>query len=132
MISSYQNKFLVFISFGNFILLLVILFFLHKNWQYIYIPEKERNNQKETQLSQGIVKDAEYQETSPDGGKELMQYEIPDNPENQYFVAVKDKASKIENYIFASESRDGFPHWLGNEYIYFTIHCGSSCEGIDL
>ena len=36
-----------------------------------------------------------------------------------------------EDYIFTG-SRIGEPKWLGNEHVFFTSYCGSSCQGIYL
>ncbi len=128
----HQNKFFPLVLIGNSILLFIVLFLLCKNWQYINIHEREFRVQKEIQSLEGIVREDVYEEKSPDGKNTLTLYEVVDIPEIDNFIAIKERTSKIEKYIFVSDFRDGFPKWLGNEHIFFTSYCGSSCQGIYL
>lgn len=83
-----------------------------------------------------------HQETSPDGQREIIRYKLSDDPEffsnNAYFnsnviIAVKNLTDPGREYfIFIGEERTGNPHWLGNGYVFFTAHCGSSCQRLTL
>lgn len=51
---------------------------------------------------------------------------------NQKIISVQDIKTSREYYVFTGEERTGDPHWLGNDYIFFTTYCGTSCQGIYL
>lgn len=90
----------------------------------------------------GKQKKLVYQEFSPDGQKKIVLYEMPftGNGEldyrnylnNQYLFVVETPENGRESQIFINDYRTGYPHWLGNEYIFFVSGCGSSCEGLYL
>lgn len=127
-----KNKFIFAFLFVNFLILLIILFLLCKNWQYIHISNRELRTQRELQSMQGVVREEVYTEESPNKENILTLYEIPDIPENYNILILKNKVSKIKNRIFFPNSRDGLPHWIGNEHVFFTEYCGTGCQGISL
>lgn len=81
-----------------------------------------------------------YQETSPDGAHETVFYEMPFLGEgeldyhnylnNQHFYSVEDISltSGREAYVFVGDYKSGRPHWLDNEFIFFTGGCGTGCQ----
>lgn len=86
-----------------------------------------------------------YQELSPDGSRKISRYLIKNNPDlfannyvtyfdNNIIISITKNIGDIEReyYIFVGEERTGDPHWLGNNYVFFTSHCGSSCQGLTL
>jgi len=88
-----------------------------------------------------------YEEMSPDGEKKIIRYEIPYNSEfysdnyndynyfnNNIIIAIITNIGTTDNehYLFTGNYNTGFPHWLGNNYVFFTTHCGSSCQGLML
>lgn len=121
---------------GGILLLTVILVCDELSW-----PTKD----EEVLGEDGTVsfqREVEYQEVSPDGNNLVLLYKMPFHPgmydhyydylSGQLFVAVKRIASGREHYILVTEHRSGSPHWLGNSYVYLTIHCGTACRGIQL
>lgn len=95
--------------------------------------------------SDQIKRKETYQELSPDKSKKISRYEISNDPslfdssyvtylDNNIIIAVTNKFEEIsrEYYLFIGEYRTGEPHWLGNSYVFFTSHCGSSCQGLSL
>lgn len=130
--SDHQSRLIIILSSVNIVLVIVLLFLFNKHLS-LHPELKMQGKQREMQSTQGIVKDVVYEEVSPDGDDSLILYEVPDNPENQEFIIIKNKASKIEDYIyFLDVYRDGIPKWLGNDFVYFSTRCGTSCEGLDL
>lgn len=87
-----------------------------------------------------------FEEVSPDGEKKIIRYELNYLPRlfsDNYKTYLNNKIiiSLIENvtskweretYIVVDEERIGDPHWLGNKFIFFSAHCGSSCQRWDL
>lgn len=85
-----------------------------------------------------------YLERSPNGEQDIILYEMPFVGEgeldyrnylhNQYFYAVRDISftSGRETYVFVNDYKTGYPHWLDNEYIFFTSGCGTGCQGMYL
>lgn len=85
-----------------------------------------------------------HQEVSPDGERRIVMYEVPFTGEgdldyrnylnNQYFYSVEDISftSGRETYVFVNDYKGGYPHWLDNEYIFFTSGCGTGCRGMYL
>src|SRR3989338_3407079 len=130
--NSNQSRLIVSLSIGNIILTIVLLSLFNKHFSY-NLEIKMQNKHREMQSTQGIVKDTVYEEISPSGDRVLALYEVPDNPVDQEFIIIKNKVSKTENYIyFLDVYKDGIPKWLGNDFIYFTTYCGTSCQGLDL
>ena len=118
-----------------FILVLLGSFLTRDLW-----PEKER--QKIT--IQEIIKET-YRELSPNNQKKITRYELSNNTElfsnsyttyldNNIIISVTNNLGGVEReyYIFIGEQRTGNPHWLGNNYVFFTSYCGSSCQSIVL
>jgi len=92
-----------------------------------------------------IKREETYQELSPDRSKKISRYEISNDPslfansyvtylDNNIIIAVTNNFgdTQRESYLFVGEYRTGEPHWLGNGYVFFTSHCGSSCRGLSL
>ena len=83
-----------------------------------------------------------HQELSPNGGNLILMYEMPDHPglssdyynylSGQYFITVKETDSGRERFVFVGDYKSGYPHWLGNDFIYFTAGCGTACKGLYL
>lgn len=83
-----------------------------------------------------------YQEFSPDGEKNLILYELPflgkgeleyrNHLANQYSIIVETLSNGSESQIFAHDDKTGYPHWLGNEDIFFTGGCGTGCQSLYL
>lgn len=97
-----------------------------------------------TQRQKTVQRKSVYQELSPDGEHNVVLYEMPftgdgeldyrNHLNNQYFYSVEDVSlsSGRETYIFVNDYKTGYPHWLGNEYIFFTSGCGTGCQGLYL
>ncbi|MDP4011241.1 MAG: hypothetical protein Q8P72_03365 [Candidatus Roizmanbacteria bacterium] len=90
-------------------------------------------------------KEITHQEISPDGQKKIVRYELGYIPQlfasnyvtyldNKIIIAVTNNVgdSEREYYTFIGEARTGYPHWLGNNYVFFTSYCGTSCQGLML
>jgi hypothetical protein len=92
--------------------------------------------QKMAELTEKFV------EISPDGTKQVILYERPFLGEgqldyhnylsNQYLFAVRDLDSWREHYVFVGDDKVGYPHWLGNNFIFFTAGCGTGCKSLYL
>lgn len=89
------------------------------------------------------LKTLEYKELSPDKSHEALVYQMRFDPllyddyykeyfPNQKIIIVRDLDSQKEDVVFTGEERTNNPHWLGNEYIFFTSYCGTGCKGIYL
>lgn len=89
------------------------------------------------------LKEIKYEEFSPDQSKKIILYKTAFDPGlyNNYYVdyfynreiiAVRDIEDQREEYIFTGEERTGDPHWLGNNYVFFTAYCGTACKGLYL
>lgn len=105
------------------------------------------NNSKsaQTQDQNKSIRKKAYEELSPDGSKKITRYKLNDTSDlfankyttyldNNVIIAVTNNLGSTEReyYIFIGEERTGEPHWLGNNYVFFTNHCGSSCQGLTL
>ncbi len=83
-----------------------------------------------------------HSETSPDGLREIILYERPFTGDreyeyrsylnNQYLFAVKEFENGVEREIYIGDYKVGNPHWLGNDFIFFTGGCGTGCKGFYL
>ncbi|MDO8570204.1 MAG: hypothetical protein Q7R97_01295 [Candidatus Daviesbacteria bacterium] len=83
-----------------------------------------------------------HSEVSPDGLKEIILYEksFTGNTQeeyhnylaNQHIFAVREFDPWNENEIFLGDEMVGYPHWLGNDFIFFTTRCGTGCRGLEL
>lgn len=89
------------------------------------------------------LKTLEYKELSPDESKEILVYKMKfnsalyDDYYKEYFpnkkiIAVRHLDNQQEDIVFTGDERTGSPHWLGNEYIFFTSYCGTACQGVYL
>lgn len=83
-----------------------------------------------------------HQESSPNGNELILMYEMPDHSglnsdyynylSGQYFITVKEVDSGRERFVSVGDYKSGYPHWLGNDFIYFTAGCGTACQGLYL
>ncbi len=89
------------------------------------------------------LKRVEYREVSPDGARTALQYQMKFRPDlyqdyyrdyypNQSIIAVANHKDNTEQYLFTGDDWTGDPHWIGNDYVFFTAHCGTDCESIYL
>lgn len=102
----------------------------------------EREDKKEALGLGDSQRELVHQELSPDGDRLILMYEMPDYPglasgyynylSGQYFITVKEIDSGRERFIFVGDYKSGYPHWLGNDFIYFTAGCGTACRGLYL
>lgn len=108
---------------------------------FYYSQEIKKDSQIENLTSQ-TLKTIGFEKLSPDGLNKIIKYsKIFDENfykgyygeyfDNDTIISVMDVESNKENYIFTG-NRIGDPHWLGNEHIFFTSYCGTSCQGIYL
>ena len=141
---------------------IVVVIFLFQDWRneklweeaiYNEEPPEEEEIQQVSEITvssasegTGENKDFQreliYQEASSDNTKIILMYQMPFHPglndhyydylSSQYFIAVKEVETDRERYIFVGDYKTGFPHWLDNEYIYFTAGCGTSCQSLYL
>lgn len=77
-------------------------------------------------------KPVKYSTLSPSETKLGFLYESleQDNSENTS-VIIFDTDSRRFNHVFTGD-RIGAPEWLGNEHVFFTGYCGTSCQGLYL
>ncbi len=128
------------------LLVLVVIFFL-KNPEAIEESQIKTvgNVSGDPQKQAQPLRKQTHQELSPDGSKKITRYELQFDPtlfggnyttylDSKIIISVTNIFSDIEReyYIFIGEEKTGEPHWLGNNYVFFTNHCGSSCEGLIL
>ncbi|MBU4369801.1 hypothetical protein KKG58_03525 [Patescibacteria group bacterium] len=116
-----------------FILAILILIFIAIGFQYF----------KEDEQSSDELRKLIYEQVSPDQIKKVLVYEMKfdlslykgyyeDYFSNNLITSVRELESGRENYIFTGEAYGSYPHWLGNEHIFFTSRCGTSCQGFYL
>lgn len=104
-----------------------------------------RNDSENPQHQTPPTRRKTYEELSLDGSKKITSYELGFNPslfannyttylDNNVIIAVTNIFPDVEReyYIFIGEDRTGAPHWINNNYVFFTHHCGSSCQGLTL
>lgn len=105
------------------------------------------NKSKQDNISLDIVepkifKELTYEELSPDGLNKIISYRTifdinfyrdyyEEYFDNNIIISIRDMEDGRESYIFTG-GRLGEPKWLGNEHVFFTSYCGSSCQGIYL
>lgn len=108
----------------------------------IFFYPLPKENIKLTDEKSEDLRNPDYEELSPDGLNKIILYHFSfdtsiyrdyykDYFNNNTIVSVRDMKDGKENYLFAG-ARIGEPKWLGNEHIFFTSYCGSSCQGIYL
>lgn len=101
------------------------------------------NAEEKANNSDRKLKKIKYEELSPDGAQKVIKYkmvfdeQLYDDYYNEFFInqkiiAVEDIKTSKEYYVFTGEERTGDPHWLGDDYIFFTTNCGTSCQGLYL
>lgn len=83
-----------------------------------------------------------YSETSPDGINQIILYKRPftgrsdheykNYLNNQHLFVVREFEPWVEHDLFVGDNRVGYPHWLGNDFIFFTAGCGTGCRGLYL
>lgn len=83
-----------------------------------------------------------YSEVSPTGTEEIIQYKrifhgkydlaYRNYLANQYILAVKNLDSQREFFLSINDYKSGRPHWLDNDYVFFSGGCGSSCSSLHL
>jgi|GEM_PF-6114146 len=86
-----------------------------------------------------------YEELSPNGDRKVVRYKLNyqlglfSGSDTTYFdnnivLALIENVGDMEReqFLFVGEERTGDPHWLGNKYIFFEAHCGTSCQGLTL
>lgn len=112
-------------------------------WRKAVEPSKFKGTvfQSEKQPEE-LRKVLRYAEVSPDKLKNIFIYKFTFNKglfkdynsylESQNIIALEDIETKHEQYLFIGEERTGDPHWLGNDYIFFTTKCGTECQGLYL
>ncbi|MDA2936542.1 hypothetical protein MYX06_04970 [Patescibacteria group bacterium AH-259-L05] len=116
-----------------FILVILILIFTAMGSQYL-----KEDNQTSDKLKELI-----YEQVSPDQTKKVLVYEMKFDPRlykgyyeeyfsNSLIISVRELESGRENYIFTGEAYGSYPHWLGNEHVFFTSRCGTACKGLYL
>jgi hypothetical protein len=124
-------------------------YFSFRSLEYLVIPSERAPKVLGSEEAKPPVKkdpslrEPDYEETSPDRQNRIIRYKIKDYNENLYsnyhgyldsnvLIALASLEEEREKYIFVGEERTGDPHWLGNDYIFFTTYCGTSCQGIYL
>ena len=116
------------------IVIITVIIFLNK-------PQIQENIKFADEESRDL-RNLEYEKLSPDGLNKIILYRFSfdtsiyrdyykDYFDNDTVISVRDVENGTENYIFTG-NRIGEPEWLGNEYVFFTSYCGSSCQGIYL
>ena len=84
----------------------------------------------------------QYSEISPDGEKQVILYKKPfvgdgqldyrNYLSNQHVFAIKYFENGAEYHVFNGDDGVGYPHWIGNDFIFFTTRCGTGCRGLRL
>lgn len=106
-------------------------------------PEVLGASEEAAGLGKVVLRELDYEENSPNRERKILRYQIKNYSENLYsnyfgyldskvFLALAELDEEREKYIFVGEERTGDPHWLGNDYIFFATHCGTSCQGLYL
>ncbi len=107
-----------------------------------FYPLQNKEIKKPTDRELKTLKEVDYEELSPDGLNKIISYKTAfdlsfyldyykEYFDNNIIISVKDMEDGRESYVFTG-GRIGEPKWLGNEHIFFTSYCGSSCQGIYL
>lgn len=88
------------------------------------------------------LRKADYEEFSPDQKQKITRYQVKYDEnlfgdyhgylDSMVFISLTNVDEGREKYIFVGEEKTGDPHWLNNEYIFFTSYCGTSCQGLYL
>lgn len=124
-------------------------YFSFRSPEYIVIPSERAlkvlgsEEVKPPVKKDPSLREPDYEETSPDRQNSIIRYKIEEYNENLYsnyhgyldsnvLIALASLEEEREKYIFVGGERTGDPHWLGNDYIFFTTNCGTSCQGLYL
>lgn len=122
----------------------IVTLFLPGAFEDIDFGIKTQQNLKEdVDDEKHIEKTLVSQEFSPDNSDKVILYMQEFNPKrftdyykdyfpNKAIISVEHQESLVKRTIFTGEERIGNPHWLGNDYIFFTTYCGTSCKGVYL
>lgn len=118
--------------------LILTVFIFSKNF-------KQTNIQQEVTCQIKPIREKDYEELSPDGSKKAIRYKLYYNPDlfsnnyttyldNNVIIAVTNNVENTEReyYIFIGDEKTGEPHWISNNYVFFTSYCGSSCQHLTL
>lgn len=109
---------------------------------FIFISPRNQEEVKLAEVKFKSLRQLTYEELSPDTLNNIISYNFTFNTSvygdyykdyfnNDIVISVQDMEDDTENYVFTG-SRIGEPKWLGNEHVFFTSYCGSSCQGIYL
>lgn len=104
-------------------------------------PTIGRSNER--QINFAFPKNASFEELSPDGLKKVAAYNQEFDPiffENYSSIAtdttVMIAGSKDDfldrKIVYTGDKWEGEPHWLGNDHLFFSARCGTSCSGLYL
>lgn len=117
-----------------------------------YLYKERRNNENphftcesEKKKSEALSRENTYEELSPNRDRKVIRYKLNYQPQlfssryatyfdNNVILAVVENIGDVERerFLFTGEERTSDPHWLGNKYLFFKVHCGSSCQGLVL
>lgn len=139
--SSFKRKFLFILGFCLLVFLCCFLFLsILENKIESRITELIKSTTTENLRS--IEPRRKYSETSPNGLREIIlyervftgdgEYEYRSYLNNQYLFVVKEFRNGAEHEIYIGDDKVGYPHWLGNDFIFFTGGCGTGCRGFYL
>lgn len=131
-----RSLFVLIVIFSIFLLLAsaVMGFALYNEYKQQYDDAKEKQ-EKVTELQESLISKAFlYLEKSPLGTRNVVTYQINNKPlfENHILIVVQNVNGKKEEPLFIGEERTGVPKWLDDDHIFFTSHCGTSCQGVYL
>lgn len=137
---SWINLFLVFtVGVGFTFALQRIDFNKFLPWSLQPVVEESEEFEESQQQGEFTIK---YLEISPNGQNAIILYKRPfigrsdlnykNYLSNQYFFVVRESESWQERYIYVGDDGVGYPHWLGNDFIFFTTRCGTGCRGLEL
>lgn len=115
---------------------ILILIYLAIGLQYF--KEYGKDGQTRSELKELV-----YERLSPDQSKKTIVYDMKFDPSlykdyyaeyflNNLIISVRELEYGQERYIFTGESYGSYPRWLGNEHVFFTYRCGTSCQGVYL
>lgn len=107
--------------------------------------KEDTKEELEEDGSQRVVlqKEIKHEEVSPNGKNIIIKYNLAYDPifyrdyyddyfNNKSIISVKALETNKEHYLYTGDDRIGSPHWLGNDYVFFTSYCGTSCQGLYL
>lgn len=127
-------------------LVLIVVLFLLGKLQDINFGIKTRQTLVSQEISPETKKKTDlirrFVEISPDGTKQIILYERPFTESgqldynnylsNKYFFVVEEFDNGHENYVFVGDDKVDYPHWLGNNFVFFTGGCGTGCRSLYL